>query len=126
MLYINVNSLRNQFEPLSEVLVKRFLDILIIQETKLDDTFLDGHFAAPGFKLYVKSSIGGIMMHVKNNFVQFRYRELQISEWSSGHVEVMKISVTLNKEKLVIISAYKQPKVKDRDIIGILESVVDI
>ena len=86
----------------------------------------DGHFAAPGFKLYVNSGIRGIMMHVRNNFVQFRYREMQISECSSGRVEVMMMSVTLNKEKLVIISAYKQPKVKYRDIIGMLESVVDI
>ena len=43
-----------------------------------------------------------------------------MSECSSGRVEVMIISITLNKEKWVIISAYKQPKVKDKDIVSIL------
>ena len=79
--HTNINSLRNKFEPLSEVLEKGLLDILIIQETKLDDTFLDGLFTVPGFKMYrkdVNSSTGGIIMYVWNDFLQFRYREVVI------------------------------------------------
>ena len=39
--YININSIRNKFSDFS-IMIKDLLDILIIAETKLDDTFPKG------------------------------------------------------------------------------------
>ena len=40
---LNINSLRNKFEMLSEM-IKAFADVFMMSETKLDDGFVDGRF----------------------------------------------------------------------------------
>ena len=46
--HLNINSLRNKFDLLSEQ-VKRSVDILMVSETKLDDSFPKGQFLTEGF-----------------------------------------------------------------------------
>ena len=46
---LNINSIRNKFTSLAEI-VSNNIDILVIQETKLDATFPEGQFLIPGFK----------------------------------------------------------------------------
>ena len=63
MAHINVNSIRHKFSPLANLLTNSYLDILSVQETKLDDSFPNGQFLIPNFKMYrkdVKSDTGGI------------------------------------------------------------------
>ena len=45
---LNINSLRNKFYDLAE-LMKGKLDILVITETKLDNTFPEKQFFIPGY-----------------------------------------------------------------------------
>jgi hypothetical protein len=45
---LNVNSIRNKFDQL-KLLVKDSLDILVLEETKLDETFPEGQFYIDGF-----------------------------------------------------------------------------
>ena len=37
--HINVNSIRHKFEPFREILQEHILDVLTIQETKIDNSF---------------------------------------------------------------------------------------
>ena len=46
--HLHINSLRNKFELLSKQ-VKGSIDILMVCETKLDDSFPEGHFLMEGF-----------------------------------------------------------------------------
>ena len=46
--YLNINSIRNKFENLCE-LVAGNVEILSIAETKLDPSFPNSHFLIPGF-----------------------------------------------------------------------------
>ena len=46
--HININSIRNKFESLVKF-VGNNLDILMVSETKLDDTFPDSQFLMEGF-----------------------------------------------------------------------------
>ena len=46
--HLNINSLRNKFDQLTE-LVKGFIDILLIFESKLDDSFPEGQFIIDGY-----------------------------------------------------------------------------
>ena len=46
--YLNINSIRNKIEDLKQ-LVTGNIDILVISETKLDDSFLTSIFEIPGF-----------------------------------------------------------------------------
>ena len=45
---LNINSIRNKFEQLKET-VLHFIDILVVTETKLDETFLESLFLMDGF-----------------------------------------------------------------------------
>ena len=46
--YLNINSVRNKFDALREI-VSQSLDVLMIAETKHDATFPTGQFAMEGF-----------------------------------------------------------------------------
>ena len=46
--YININSLPNKFDWLKE-LVMKYIDVLVITETKLDDLFPTSQFLMEGF-----------------------------------------------------------------------------
>ena len=45
---LNTNSLRNKFDMLSE-LIKGFVDVFMISETKLDESFPEGQFFIDGY-----------------------------------------------------------------------------
>ena len=45
---LNINSLKNKFDHLKEIVLK-YIDSLLITETKLDGTFLNAQFLFPGF-----------------------------------------------------------------------------
>ena len=45
--HLNINSLKNKFDILSEQ-VKGSIDIFIVSETKLDDSFPEGQFLIEG------------------------------------------------------------------------------
>ena len=47
---MNINLLRNKFDQL-KILVHNKIDILVVTESKLDDTFPDSQFHIPGYKL---------------------------------------------------------------------------
>ena len=48
--HININSIRNKFESLVSF-INNNLDILMISETKIDDTFPDSQFLIDGFSV---------------------------------------------------------------------------
>ena len=45
---LNINSIRNKFDQLKDTVLK-YIDILILTETKLDETFLTSQFLMDGF-----------------------------------------------------------------------------
>ena len=49
MAHLNINSIRNKIEGL-KFLVAKNVDILVISETKLDETFPTSQFLIDGFK----------------------------------------------------------------------------
>ena len=46
---LNLNSIPDEFSSLKEIMSNN-IDILVIQETKVDKTFLKGFFDIPGYK----------------------------------------------------------------------------
>ena len=47
---LNINSLPNKFDQLREIALK-YVDVLVITETKLDDTFITSQFLVTGFSV---------------------------------------------------------------------------
>ena len=51
--HLNVNSLRNKFESINE-LIKHTFDIFFVSESKLDSSFPDSQFSIPGYHIVRK------------------------------------------------------------------------
>ena len=68
---LNINSIINKFEYLSEQ-VRGKVDILLVSETKIDDSFLQGQFVIDEFsapyRLGHNCLVGGLMLFVKEDF----------------------------------------------------------
>ena len=71
--HLNINSIRNKFELLSEQ-VKGNVDVLMISEEKIDDSFSVGQFLIEGFctpyRPDCNSKGGGILLYVRKTFLQ--------------------------------------------------------
>ena len=67
---VNINSIRNKFEILKSVLPE-VLDVLMITETKLDDSFREQQLHIEGFnipfRLYPNRYGGGLLFYLPNN-----------------------------------------------------------
>ena len=68
--HLNINSLRNKFDFLATQ-VKGYIDILMISETKLDESFPIGQFLTDGysvpFRLDSNENGGGILLYVRDD-----------------------------------------------------------
>ena len=82
---LNINSLRNKFDMLSE-LIKGFVDVFMTSETKLEDSFPEGQFFIDGYHkpfsydwngnggsifLYVHEDIMAKVIHWFSNLQKF-------------------------------------------------------
>ena len=117
--HVNINSIRNKFLPISNVLQKGLLDILFIQETKLDRSFPMCQFNIPGYKLYrndYTNNAGGIMAYVRTELAPVRHSELEVNTDVHGRVESLAVEIHIKDDKWILYSVYKQPIVKDCDL----------
>ena len=68
--HININSIRNKFEILKSML-SEVLDVLMITETKLDDSFPEQQFHIEGFNILFRLDRnrhgGGLLLYTCNN-----------------------------------------------------------
>ena len=68
--HLNINSLRYKFEPLVEC-VKGNIDVLLISETKMDDTFPESQFLIEGYsipyRLHCTSDGGGLLLYIRSD-----------------------------------------------------------
>jgi hypothetical protein len=49
--YLNINSIRYKFDDLQQILHDKLCDMLIISETKLDNSFNNNLFTVDGYKM---------------------------------------------------------------------------
>ena len=71
--HFNINSIRNKFDALSFI-IDTNIDILLISETKLDDSFSSAQFRLKGlltpYRLDRNSKGGGLLLHLRDGFNQ--------------------------------------------------------
>ena len=106
--HLNINSLRDKFEILvSSIAV--VLDILMmISETKLDESFPVSQFLIPGLKKPIRlgrySSGGGIMIREGISFKSLKNSGL------SASTEAFLVEVKINKKKWLLCCSYNPRK----------------
>ena len=68
--HLNINSIRNKLGLLKEIVVGK-LDILLVSESKLDESFPISQFAIPGFatpyRLDRTANGGGLLMYIREH-----------------------------------------------------------
>ena len=105
--HININSVRNKFELIKNS-IKDNIDIFMVSETKLDDTFPLGQFLIEGFTLYRRDRDGkggGIMFFVREDIPS------KIVFKSNNTVfEGIDIEINLRKQKWLICFSYNPHK----------------
>ena len=92
--YLNINSLRNKFVSISE-LIKKKVDIFLKNETKLDESFLNNQFTMSGYEFIRMDKNkfgGGIAFYITD---QLLIRTIKIENPSD--IEILTIEINTQK-----------------------------
>ena len=68
--HINVNSLKSKFNEVQELVVRSKFEVLVLSETKLDESYQDALYEIDNYNMYrqdKRSNSGGIMIYVSKN-----------------------------------------------------------
>ena len=107
--HLNINSIRNKFVILKEVVGNK-IDILLISETKLDDTFSLNQFILEGFtpqyRLDRTTHGGRLMLFVREDIPS----KLLPNTNPSDNIENIFVEINLRSKKW-LISGYYNPNV---------------
>ena len=110
---LNINSLPNKFDAMKYI-IKDKLDIFVITETKLDNSFpkaqsiIDGYH--PPFTLDRNRKGGGIILYVRSDLP---CKVLNGYNFPSD-VEAVFLEIHLNHKKWLICGTYHPPKQNDK------------
>ena len=103
--HLNINTLANKFDALN-LIIKDKIDILILGETKLDDTFPEKQFIIEGFskpyRLDRNCHGGGVMIYVRKDIPS---KELKNHKFSKN-IEAIFVEINLRKCKLLLCGTY--------------------
>ena len=106
LAHLNINSIRNKFVLLKEG-VRGNIDILMISETKIDDSFpatqfyIDGY--SPPYRLDRNCDGGGIMIYVREDIPS---KEIE----SNSSIKCIIIELNLGKKKWLLCGSYNPHK----------------
>ena len=104
--HLNINSLRNKFDFLVTQ-VKGYIDILMISETKLDESFPIGPFLIDGysvpFRLNRNENGGGILLYVRDDIPS---KLLSMN----SNIEGFFVEINLHNKKRWLLSCSYNPK----------------
>ena len=105
---MNIHSLRNWFSDLTK-LVFEHVDILIVEQTKLDTSNTTAQFWIPGchklFRLDVTANSGGLLVYVKRSTPTTELRAYE----PLFDIQAISFEINLKKEKRFFIGVYKPP-----------------
>ena len=103
--HININSIRNKFDMLADLIAGK-IDLLLISETKIDDTFPSSQFLIPGFSTPFRHNRtkngGGLMSYVREDIPA----KLIHSNIIPYNFECLFVEINLYKKKWLIVSTY--------------------
>ena len=116
--------MRNKFESLSTQ-VKGNIDVLMVSETKIDDSFPVGNFVIDGFstpyRLDRESNGGGIMLYVREDIPS---NLLATDE--KNHIESFYVELNLRNEKWLINCSYNPNKTMICNHLDALSTYLDL
>ena len=109
--HLNTNSLRNKFSSLQQTVLSK-TDILLLSETKVDDSFPNSQFFAGGFKMYRKDRTktgGGLLLYVNENLRGKITNSYKFKENS----EIVLFEFSVPNKKWLLLGNYRPPSQND-------------
>ena len=110
--YLNINSFRYKLCSIKELLTTNTVDMLIIAETKLDDTFTNSQFEVDNYHLWRadrSSHGGGILVYLRSDLACDRKSKLECQ-----FIESVFVEINFNKDKKFLVSGlYRPPTMSD-------------
>ena len=105
---LNINSLPIKFAQPQEIVLK-YVDILILTETKLGDSFPTSQFMVDGFSMPYRQDRnrngGGIMIYIRDDIPSI----LLTKHVFPDDVEGLFVELNFRKSKLLLMGAYHRP-----------------
>ena len=108
--YLNINSLRNKIDQIRDLVSKAPIDILCVDETKLDSSFPDQQFKIEGyhfppFRKDKNISSGGKIVFIRENLIVKRLKDFE-----SSLIESICMELTVSNKKWFLLFAYRPPR----------------
>ena len=105
---LNINSLRNKFDELKMVISGK-IDVLVITETKLDDSFPTSQFFIDGYTIPYRIDRnrhgGGVMIYVREDIPSKQLGKHTFKD----NIEGLFLELNLYKYKLLLLGTYHPP-----------------
>ena len=110
---LNINSLANKFDQLTTV-INDNIDILVLVETKIDDTFPESQFFINGFskpyRIDRNRNGGGVMIYVRQDIPSKRLSKHNLP----SDIECLRVEINLRKSKWLLCGTYHPPSPADK------------
>ena len=123
-VHVNINSYRHKFAPLQEILQGRFVDLLIISESKLD-SFPNSQFNVEGYTIHRQdksASSGGLILCIRADIA---HRRMPKFECNCFGMESICLEINNGVSKSLISSIYKHPQVSDPTFLSHISDMAD-
>ena len=120
--HLNVNSVRNKIASISEI-NKNALDVMLLSETKLDESFKTAQFMLPGYQKPFRrdrsANGGGLLFYTNENLVCH-----QVDAGIPSDIEAIFVELNLRSQKWLIVGIYKPPSQSAKYFLESLNSVL--
>ena len=119
---LNKNSLPNKFVEIQDWLLSNAIDILSVQETKIDRSFPNSQFHVDGYNLFRRDRTkggGGVAVYIRDNIVASRKKQ------RGNLLESVMFDLCIDQTYSVLISAYKPPSVDNTAFTSELTLLLD-
>ena len=122
---LNINSLPNKFNQLKELVLKH-VDILVLTETKLDDSFPNSQFLVDGFsepfRIDRDRSGGGVMIYVWDVIPS----KLLTKHFFPNDIDDLFVELNFTKCKLLLLGTYHLPSQSDQYFFENVDKALDM
>ena len=120
--HLNINSIRNKFEPLKNI-IKGNLDILVLTETKIDESFTNQEFRIDGYtSIRLDRDIhGGVLVYAREDIP---YREIRYHT-STRDLEEVTLEINLRKSKWLLFGVYNHTKLNIDLFLNLLAPIIE-
>ena len=119
--HLNINSIQNKFEELTEVIKKINAHIMFVSETKIDASYPNAQFKVPNYSLYRndrKKGGGGIMALISQSLVRTQLKP----DKSFKTLEIIAFEIKTDMDNMVIVGIYRPPRALCGEYQTLLES----